>query len=280
MGGLSYLLVLGIAFYLIMAGLVFFTQSRMIYYPELPSREIAITPAQLGLAFEEVALETADGERLGAWFIPAPRARATLLFAHGNAGNISHRLDSIRLFHELGLSVLIFDYRGYGQSSGTPSERGTRLDAEAAWRHLTESRGVAPDGIVLFGRSLGAAVVAELATGVTPAALIVESGFTSVPDFGAEKYPWLPVRLLARFSYDTRAALAAVRCPVLVVHSRDDEIIDYRHGQRLFAAAREPKSFLELRGGHNDGFMASGLSYVRGLRRFLEQSLPGEDARR
>jgi fermentation-respiration switch protein FrsA (DUF1100 family) len=250
----------------------------MLYLPELPSRELATTPRAIGLAYEDVWLRTEDGVQLHGWHVPAAQARGTLLFFHGNAGNISHRLDSIRIFHDLGLSVLIFDYRGYGQSEGRPSEIGTQRDAIAAWRFLTEERGVAPQRIVLFGRSLGAAVAAWLATQRAPAALIVESAFTSVPDVAAEHYWWLPVRWLARFDYATRDYVQAVRCPVLVVHSPDDEIIAFRHGEAIYAAAREPKQLLRLRGSHNEGFLLSGATYTGGLDAFLTRYLPASAA--
>lgn len=261
----------GLALYL------YFMQPRLLYYPELPGRELAATPADIGLEHEPVTLQAADGVRLGAWYIPRADARGTLLFMHGNAGNISDRLDSIRLFHSLGLAVLIFDYRGYGASEGTPSEDGTYRDAEAAWQYLVGERQVAPVDIVLFGRSLGAAIAAELATRHSPGALIMESSFTSVPDMAASIYPWLPVRLLSRYRYDARRRLEDVRCPVLIVHSRTDEIIPFEHGQQLFEQAREPKRFLQLRGGHNDGFLVSGRDYVNGLEAFLSDHL-GEEA--
>ncbi|HSF47562.1 MAG TPA: alpha/beta hydrolase [Burkholderiales bacterium] len=252
---------------------VYFYQPRLIYFPNLPSRSIIATPQDIGLSYERVSLETEDGLRLQGWFIPAPEARGVLLFLHGNAGNISHRLDSIRIFHKLRLSVLIFDYRGYGESEGEPSELGTYLDAEAAWRHLTQDRGVSADKIVLFGRSLGASIAAYLASRLEPAALIVESTFTSVPDLAQELYPFLPARWLSRFRYDTREYLRATSRPVLIVHSPNDEIIPYAHGEALYAAAASPKHLLKIHGGHNDGFLASGAAYVCGLDRFLKSYL-------
>ena len=257
---------------------VYLMQPRLLFYPDLPGRELVATPAGIGLEYETVTLTTEDGVSLGAWFIPHTAARGTLLFLHGNAGNISHRLDSLRLFHELGLAVLIFDYRGYGESGGTPSEAGTYRDAMAAWRYLTGQRKIAAERIVLFGRSLGAGIAAELATRTRPGALIMESAFTSVPDMAAELYPWLPVRLLSRYRYDAREQLARINCPLLVAHSRDDEIIPFAHGQRLFEHAREPKQFLELRGGHNDGFLVTGQGYSDALERFLSDHLDGEAA--
>lgn len=256
--------------------LLFFNQDRLLFLPGVPSREIDATPRAVGLPFEAVTLATTDGEHLDAWLIPAAAPRATLLFCHGNAGNMSHRLDSLRLFHDLGLTTLIFDYRGYGRSTGTPTEPGTYRDAQAAWQYLTEHRRVPPELIVLFGRSLGAAIAAELATHHRPGALIVESAFTSVPAMAAHLYPYFPVRWLARLHYPTRDYLTAVSCPVLVVHSRDDEIIPFTHGQQLYDAAREPKRLLELHGDHNAGFMISRDTYLAGLDAFLRDAL-GEE---
>jgi len=255
--------------YAMLAAALFFYQPNLLYFPDMPNREIEATPGDIGLDFEPLTLATRDDEQLDAWFIPAEPARGVLLFCHGNAGNISHRLESIRLFHELGLSVLIFDYRGYGQSSGKPTEKGTYRDADAAWRYLVEQRGIPAEHIILFGRSLGASIAADLATRQSAAGVILESAFTSVPDVAAQLYPWLPVRWLSRYQYDTRRKLADIHSPVLIVHSRDDEIISYSNGERLFEAANEPKQFLQLRGGHNDGFFVSGKDYTRGLDSFL-----------
>jgi len=248
-------------------------QTGMMYRPELPSRALTGTPLDIGLTYEDVWPRAEDGVRLHGWYVPAAAARATILYFHGNAGNISQRLDSIRIFHDLGLSVLIFDYRGYGRSDGRPSEAGMQRDALAVWRHLVEDRGVAPRRLVYLGRSLGAAMAAWLAARRPPAALIVESTFTSVPDLAADYYWWLPARRLARFEYCTRDYLAAACCPVLVAHSRDDEIIPFRHGQALFAAAPEPKQLLQLRGSHEDNFLVSGEHYMRGLDAFLASHL-------
>ena len=260
-----------LAVYCMLALYVYFMQPRLLYYPDVPGRELVGTPADIGLEYEPVILVTTDGVRLGGWFIPHTSGHATLLFLHGNAGNISHRLDSIRQFHELGLAVFIIDYRGYGESEGSPTETGTYDDATAAWHYLIAQRGIAPRDIVLFGRSLGANIAAELATRTRPGALIMESAFTSVPDMAATIYPWLPVRLLSRYRYDAYKQLARISCPLLIVHSRDDEIIPFTHGQRLFERAREPKQFLELRGGHNDGYLVARRDYLEGIGHFLSE---------
>jgi len=262
--------------YAVLAVVLFFYQPNLLYFPDMPSREIYATPGDIGLDFEPLTLTTRDDEQLDAWFIPANDARGVVLFCHGNAGNISHRLDSIQQFHELGLSILIFDYRGYGQSSGRPTEKGTYRDGDAAWHYLVEQRGIPPEQIILFGRSLGASIAAELATRQNAAGVILESAMTSVPDVAARFYPWLPVRWLSRYQYDTRKKLANIHGPVLIVHSRDDEIISYSNGERLFEAANEPKQFLQLRGGHNDGFLVSGKDYIHGLDSFLGNVLAGK----
>lgn len=261
----SLLSVVGAA-YLALTAYMYVFQNNYVFFP---SRVIAATPTDAGLDFDEVRLETEDGETLHGWFIPAPEAKLTLLFLHGNGGNISHRLDSLQLFHHLGLSSLIIDYRGYGLSTGKPTEQGTYRDAQAAWRYLVEQRGIPPERIVIFGRSLGGSVATWLAAQHSSAGLIIESTPTSVPDVGAEVYPFLPVRLLARIHYKTLESIAEVEAPVLVVHSRDDEIVPFEHGQRLFEAAREPKTFQPIRGDHNAGFLISGEDYVQGLRSFL-----------
>jgi uncharacterized protein len=240
------------------------------------------TPRTIGFDYEDVHITTEDGVKLHGWFVPAPSARATVLHFHGNGGNISHRLEYIALFRQLGLNAVLIDYRGYGQSEGRTTEAGTYRDARAAWRYLTETRGLAPANIIVHGESLGGAVASRLAAETAPAGLIVESSFTSAVNLGAEVYRWLPVRWLARYTYPTMEYLRRVRVPVLVVHSRDDEIIPFHHGQALYAAAQAPKRFIEVRGGHNDGVSARGGQYIAGFRAFLLLALgaaPGEGTR-
>jgi len=249
---------------------VYLMQSRLLYYPNMPGRALVATPSDIGLDYQDVGFTTQDGIELHGWFIPGSEPNHTLLFFHGNAGNISHRLESIRLFHRLGLSVFIFDYRGFGQSTGSPTEQGTYSDAEAAWAYLTNTRGLDARGIIVFGRSLGGAVATWLASRHTPAMLILESTFTSVPAMARRYYPFLPVRLLSRFDYDSLRRIGHIACPVLVAHSRDDEIIPFEEGRALYDAAPEPKRFLEMRGGHNDGFIVTGPGYESGLRAFID----------
>jgi fermentation-respiration switch protein FrsA (DUF1100 family) len=252
--------------YLALMVFVYVRQPKMLYFP---TREIEQTPADIGLSFDEVTLKTEDGLTIAAWYIPAPDARAVLLFCHGNGGNISHRLDSIRIFHDLGLSVLIFDYRGYGRSEGEPTEKGTYLDAEAAWNFLVKDKGIDPARMVIFGRSLGSAVAAELAVRKKAGALIIESGFSSIPDLGRKYYPYMPVSLITRFHYATIDKVSSLALPKLFIHSPDDEIIPYEQGRRLFEKASEPKEFLKLQGNHNEGFLMSGLFYSNGVEQFI-----------
>ena len=266
-----WIIIIIVGTYVAFTGLIFIFQSSFIYYPE---RTISTDPSNIGLSFKNVSFETTDRVKLFGWFIPCDGARGVILFCHGNAGNISHRLDSIQIFHRLGLDVLIFDYRGYGQSEGKPSEIGTYLDAEAAWQYLVKERQVMPDKIIVFGRSLGGAVVAHQARTHKPGALILESTFTSVPDLAANVYPFLPVKLMSLFKYDTAGYLKGVTCPILIVHSPDDEMMPYKHGQRLFEAANEPKEFLEISGSHNEGFIISGKHYEEGLDAFISKYLP------
>lgn len=251
------------------SALLFFSQEKMVYYPQI-GREIRSTPDEHGLDYEPLTLLTPDGERLDAWFVPKERAQASVLILHGNAGNMSHRLETIAMFHRLGYNVLIFDYRGYGRSTGQPSEAGLYRDAQTAWDYLVRQRGISPERIILFGESLGGAVAAWLAARGHAGALVLSSAFISVPELAADLYPWLPMKWLARLRYDTRAALAETTCPVLIAHSPDDEIVPFRHGQALFNAAAEPKVFLPLAGGHNDGFIFMRPAWVEALAEFLE----------
>ncbi|HJP45522.1 MAG TPA: alpha/beta hydrolase [Arenicellales bacterium] len=247
---------------------LYFYQPRLLYLPGLPTRELVATPKQIGLEYQEIRITTQDDVALSGWFLPHQQPRATLLFLHGNAGNISHRLESLDIFHHLGLAVLIIDYRGYGQSSGRPSEEGTYQDAAAALRYLGQ-RGVPPDRVVVFGRSLGAPIAAWLASREPVAALIVESAFASAPQIAAKLYPWLPVRWLTRFRYDTAGYAAKTSSPVLVIHSLEDDIIPFEQGRIVYDSLKGESEFLELTGGHNDGFLVSGARYTNGIDRFL-----------
>jgi uncharacterized protein len=256
--------------YVAVVALVFVFQTRLVYYPAI-GREVAVTPQAYGLAFEPAEIRTADGETLHGWWVPADNARGTVLLLHGNAGNVSHRLDYLLMFNRLGHSTFIMDYRGYGRSSGTPSEEGTYRDAEAAWDYLRQARSVRQQELVIVGESLGGGVATWLAARVPPRALVLLSTFTSVSDLGAEIYWFLPVRLINRIRYDNLRNLERISAPLFIAHSRDDEIVPYAHGRRLFEAAREPKEFLEMRGGHNEGLVFTRKEWMAQLAAFLDR---------
>ena len=259
--------------YLLLALAIYLLQGKMVFLSGMPGRALTATPGDIGLAYEDVFLTTSDSERLHGWFVPSAGARGVVLFLHGNAGNISHRLDSIAIFNQLGLDTLIIDYRGYGESSGKTSEQGTYLDAQAAWDYLVGERGVSADRIIIFGRSLGGAIGAWLGSQHTPAAVIIESSFSSGVDMARRLYPFLPVRLITRLRYPVVAYASRLESPVLVVHSRDDEIIPFEMAEEIYAAVKSRKAFLQLRGDHNAGFYISRQQYIPGLDEFIESVL-------
>ena len=264
--------VLAILLYAGFSVMLYLLQDRLVFLPHMPGRELETTPAMLKLDYEDVWIDTKDGERLHGWFVPSIGARGTVLFFHGNAGNISHRLQSLLIFNQLGLDVLMVDYRGYGQSSGQVGEQGTYLDARAAWNFLVEQRGVAAEDIVIFGRSLGGAVGAWLAAqaDVEPAGVVIESSFSSGIDMGRRLYPVLPVKLITRIRYPVKEYVSNISAPLLIVHSRDDEIIPFDMAKTNFEAANEPKTFFEMGGDHNAGFWISRELYVPALHGFLD----------
>ncbi len=255
--------------------LVGWFQARLIYFP---SGHLHSTPADVGLAYEEVTLHADDGVALSAWAVSAPQSRGTVIFCHGNAGNIADRLTAIRLLAGMGVNVLAFDYRGYGRSAGSPDEQGTYRDADAAWRYVVETRGEPAERVVLFGESLGGAVAIELASRRRVGALIVEATFTSLVDVAQQHYPLLPVGLLLRHRYPSLERVSAIDCPKLFIHARDDEMIPFAMAQRLYEAAPPPKNFLETPGGHNTGGFTYGPDYAQKVAEFLAEVLPTRTA--
>lgn len=245
---------------------MYLQQSSMIFFPYATLDQ---TPAEWGLVYEDVFVDTEDGVRLHGWYIPRHGSKQALLFFHGNAGNISHRGASVEIFHRLGLNVFIFDYRGYGKSQGKPDEKGLYKDARAAWRYLSKERGFGQEEIILFGRSLGGAVAAELAAEIQPGGLILESTFSSAKDVANAVFPVLSRLIFLRYDFDTATHVRRVACPVLVLHSPDDEIIPFRLGEKVFQAAKEPKSFVKMRGDHNSGILMSQPDYERALGVFV-----------
>lgn len=235
----------------------------------IPSRTVVAHPGTYGLKYEDLQLETEDGASIHGWYVEKEPKSLIILFSHGNAGNISSRMEKLVRLRKAGASVLLYDYRGYGQSRGRPTEKGTYRDGEAAYRWLTQVRKVPASRIVLHGESLGCGVAVELALRHPAAGLIIESGFTSTVDMGKLILPWLPVGALVRYRYDNLAKIGRVKVPVLVMHSPQDDIIPFAMGRRLFEAAPEPKTFFEMKGDHNEGFIDTGGAYVEALARFL-----------
>jgi hypothetical protein len=260
--------ILGVAFLLYLK----LMEKRMIYYP---SSDVAWTPGESKLAFEELSLRCSDGVTIHGWFVPASnQSRATVLFLHGNAGNISHRVDKILLLVGMNMDVCIVDYHGYGKSGGAPSEQSTYLDAEAAYDWLTQQKKIAPKRIIVWGESLGGGVATYLAAKREVGGLVLESTYTTLPDVGKAAFPFLPTRLLMSTQYDSLSRMTQIRVPILSIHSPSDEVIPYRLGKTLFDAANEPKMFVELEGDHNGGFMLSGDKFEKGIRDYRDRFFP------
>ncbi|HWP43845.1 MAG TPA: alpha/beta hydrolase [Blastocatellia bacterium] len=261
-------------------------EDRFIYFPakypegfwnaaNLPARKGEVVPR-----IEDCWFMTRDGLKLHGWYcapqrkiggemqpVPAPML---LLWFHGNAGNLSHRYEMIRMLIRLPVQILIIDYRGYGRSEGRPSEEGLYLDGEAAWKYLTSDRGLSPDRIIIFGKSLGGVVAIDLASKVRPAGLIIQSSFTCAADMAARLMPFLP-RSLIRTKMSSIEKIGLVRCRKLFIHSRTDDVVPFDLGYRLFEAAPEPKQFYEVKGAlHNDTHIAGGKAYMDALSDFIE----------
>jgi fermentation-respiration switch protein FrsA (DUF1100 family) len=254
------------------AGLGFFGMLKIFEHSQVyhPDRVLIDSPARWRHPFEEVHFPAPDGVKLHGWYFPGSNAPAgpVILFCHGNGGNISHRLDAASALLGTGASVFLFDYRGYGRSTGRPSEQGTYRDAHAAYDWLL-NRGHAAAQVMAFGESLGGGVASELAATRTVGGLVLQSTFTSIIDVGAELFPWLPVKWLGSIQYNTLGRLPVIRAPVLVMHSRKDGLVGYRHAEKNFAAANEPKRLVDLRGGHNESLL-DRQAYINGVIWLLE----------
>jgi fermentation-respiration switch protein FrsA (DUF1100 family) len=268
------LVILGLLFIMMAGGMGCPMEKGFIFFPE---KTIFETPADVGLPFEDLYLQTVDGVKINAWFVPYPGSRAALLWFHGNAGNLSHRVDQLRHLHrELKISILMVDYREYGRSEGTVSEEGTYQDALTSYDYLAARPDLDPVKIVAFGQSLGAGVAVELALHRKLNGLILEAPFTSVREMARAVMPWLPIGFLFSTRYDTLSKIGRVEAPVLIMHGDRDEIVPYPQGRRIFEAAREPKTFYTISGaGHNDTYEVGGQAYFDSMTRFIE-GLPSE----
>lgn len=243
----------------------FLNQSNHVYFP---TKYIISSPEDIGLNYEDIYLQASDGTKINGWYIPSSGSYTLLVF-HGNGGNISDRIGLIKIFNKVGLSVFIIDYRGYGKSEGKPSEDGTYLDANAAWNYLIKKKGISPKEIIIYGRSLGGPIAAKSAKEGNPAALVLDSTFTSIKDIGAELYPYLPVKKFFKYEYNTLAFLKDVRCPVMVIHSKGDDYIPFIHGQKTYNNIVSEKKLVIIAGSHNDGIATSKDIYLEEIASFL-----------
>ena len=270
--------------------LVMIFEEKLIFFPaKYPDgiwavNDLAVREGETAPVVEDCWFLTADGLRLHGWLcVPYRKSkgelipvgtRMTLLWFHGNAGNLSHRYEMIRMLIGIPVQIFIIDYRGYGRSEGSPSEAGLYEDARAAWSYLTSERGISPDRIIVLGKSLGGVPAVDLASKVEPAGLIVQSSFTSAADMAAAVLPFYP-RFLLRSKMDSASKIGSVRCPKLFVHSPADEIVPFALGRKLYERAPEPKEFYEVAGApHNSTYIVGGKPYLEALRRFVERCTP------
>lgn len=256
-----------IVFVILFLLLVRYIEGHSIYFP---MREITFSPESAGLPYEDIYFTTADNKRLNGWFIARGGSNYTVIFCHGNAGNIGHRVEKISMLYNLGLNVFIFDYRGYGKSQGSPSESGLYKDAKAAYDYLAKERHIPKDRIILYGESIGGIVATDLARKAEAKALITEETFTSIKEMSRIAYPFLPYFIFSS-RFDALSKIKDVGCPKLIMHSIDDEIVPFHMGERLFDAARPPKKFLKLRGSHNTAFLESEKQFKEGIKSFLSE---------
>jgi fermentation-respiration switch protein FrsA (DUF1100 family) len=235
-----------------------------------PDRYLALTPAEAGLRFEEVWMKTSDGLKIHGWYLPGKAGAGVLLFAHGNAGNISGRVGKLELFNRLGLNVLIFDYRGYGRSEGRPTVEGIERDTVAAYEFLVKDKAFDPRRVIAYGSSLGGVPVLALAARCPVGAVIADSVFSSAADMAREIYPFIP-SFMVGVRMDNLTPVSRITAPKLFIHSVNDEVVPYHLGRKVFDAAVGPKVFLDLQGSHVNGHMDDGPAYREGLVGFLDR---------
>lgn len=246
-------------------------ESSFLYFPE---KTLETSPEEFGIVYGEVRIPSTDSVQLVGWIVPsADTSTLWLLYLHGNAGNVGMRgyVEHYAQLHKLGLNILTVDYRGYGESSGNPTEQGIYDDARAGYEYLRSAQHVPPERIVVYGYSLGSAIAVDLVSKVPSAGLIVEGSFTSIPDVGQEHYPYLPVRMVARSRFASSVKIGSITGPKLFIHARDDHTIPIRFGRELFDFAPEPKTFLEVKGGHENAHNVDARLFYAGIQLFLIQ---------
>jgi len=258
--------------YLGAIGYVKINEKTLIFRPG--ERRVSASPSRFDLREKRVTYSSSDGVTLSAWLVPAAGASPSdtwLLISHGNFGSIGYggRPEFYASMRDLGVNLLAFDYRGFGESNGAPDERGLYDDATASYQYLTRSLGVPPERLVLFGHSLGSGVAIELASRVPAGGLIVEGAYTSIVDRGQELYPFFPIALMATQRFPSLDRVGLIEMPKLFLHSPEDSVIPYAHGRRLFDAARAPKQFVDVRGGHDDAYRIDKAVYYGAIEEFL-----------
>jgi hypothetical protein len=244
-----------------------YIESRSIF---IPSRELELDPAYLNLRFEDIYFNTSDGLKINGWLIPANNPKYTLLFLHGNGGNIGHRLEKLNMLSKIGLNVFIIDYRGYGKSAGRPSEAGLYLDAKAAYDYLVNGRKINPENIILYGESIGTAATIDLAYRVLVKAIILEGAFSSGKDMARRVFALIP-NFFFSDRFNSLKKIPKVKAAKLFLHSRNDEIVPLVLAKKLFDSAPEPKTFVELIGGHNTAYFDSQDKYLSAIASFVDK---------
>ncbi len=258
----SSLLILFIGLFL----LVRFLEHTSVFFP---GKIIHSTPNQMGMSYEDLYIETLDGLKINAWLVKGSPRASIIIFAHGNAGTMGERIMKVKFWHDLGLNVLIFDYRGYGNSQGHPTEKGIYLDAQGAYDYLLTRKDIDHSRIVAYGASLGGVVMVDLATKRKLAALIVESTLTSAKDMARRIYPFLPTFMMG-IQLDTISKIGHIAIPKLFIHSKEDRTVPFSMGKKLYQTACDPKIFLLSYGGHNDGILINDARVRNGFSQFLK----------
>jgi uncharacterized protein len=267
------LIVLSILFIMVF---IRFIENRFVFHPD---KNILLTPDDYGLEYDDVTFHTEDGLKLNGWFMPGKTKSLTvdnlytLLWFHGNAGNISHRLENIKMLYDrVPLNIFIFGYRQYGKSEGKISEHGTYIDAKAALEYLHSRKDINHEKIIFFGRSLGSAVAVHLAVEDKCCALILETPFTSTKELAKFLYPFLPLGYIIKTKYDSITKIKDVKAPVLILHGDKDELVPIEQGRKLYEAANEPKEFYTIPDAtHNDTYIVGGEEYFNTIRRFVDR---------
>ena len=254
--------------YLLLLGFMYFFQDSLLF---MPSSGMVQTPESVGVEAEDFWAETEDGIRVHGWYFPHEESDYVIVLSHGNAGNISYRIDIARTLLEMGAAVLMYDYRGYGQSEGKPSEKGLYKDIEAVVEGLKSGKGYGEHQIIMYGRSLGGAVAAYAANNYNLGGLVLDSAFKNLRAMVRDVYPFVPSRL-AKYTFPTEQYLQHDRdYPIMILHSPNDQIVGFHHGEYLYNELDEPKRFVELMGGHNNNFFVSSDLIVENWKWYLSE---------